>query len=407
MQLDTIHCGDCVDWLKTLDDNSVDSCVTDPPYELGFLGKRWDSTGIAHSVELWAEVLRVLKPGGHALSFGGSRTYHRMACAIEDAGFDIRDQIQWIYASGFPKSLNISKAIDKAAGNKANITAPATEAAKRWNGWGTALKPAHDPICVARKPLSEKTVAANVLEHGTGAVNVDACRVGTTVETWPKSRSYAPGQMQPGGSGATVPTGPTPQGRWPANIVHDGSAEVLAGFPETKSSSAVRDKRGANHGFVGARAISSRLSTLSKRDDVWVGPVDSGSAARFFYCAKASKAERNAGLLRFPEKPRPTMGNGIGSQPNQEHANNRNHHPTVKPLALMRWLCRLVTPPGGVVLEPFAGSGTTCIAAVQEGHHFTGCEMNPEYVAIATARIKAARSEMALFAPLETSAIIG
>ena len=236
--------GDCIELMRTLPDNSVDAVVTDPPYGLSFMGKKWDYD--VPSVEVWAECLRVLKPGGHLLAFAGTRTQHRMAVRIEDAGFEIRDMIAWVYGSGFPKSLDVSKAIDKAAGaerevvadnpnNRPNcagrqtramsapitvqpITAPATEAARQWQGWGTALKPALEPITVARKPLIG-TVAENVLQHGTGALNVDGCRVGDTVETWPTSRSYAPGQIEPGGKGNTQATGAVPPGRWPANLI--------------------------------------------------------------------------------------------------------------------------------------------------------------------------------------------
>jgi DNA modification methylase len=391
--------SDCVAAMKDIPDCSVDSIVTDPPYELGFMGKKWDSTGIAYSVEMWKQCLRVLKPGGHLLAFSGSRTYHRMTVAIEDAGFDIRDQIMWVYGSGFPKSMDVSKAIDKAGGDalawrafseeyakavrvshmthsdidrelgikssscywartdhrggmpprhhwervrdllalsddfvrlydeaerevigqrfingqegtaggykngiasirgadvsckrEIDITAPATDAAKQWQGWGTALKPAHEPICVARKPLIG-TVAANVLSHGTGALNIDGCRVGDDT------------------------------GRWPANLIHDGSEEV-----------------------------TDRM----------------GEPARFFYCAKASNADREAG----------------------------NNHPTVKPTELMRYLCRLVTPPNGIVLDPFMGSGSTGKAAKLEGFGFIGIEQNKEYIDIASSRIDAAKQEI-------------
>jgi site-specific DNA-methyltransferase (adenine-specific) len=346
-----IHHGDCLEVLQTLPDNSVDAVVTDPPYGLSFMGKRWDYD--VPSVEVWAECLRVLKPGGHLLAFAGTRTQHRMAVRIEDAGFEIRDMITWVYGSGFPKSLDVSKAIDKAAGAertevigissvtgaragssfddgckgtrrtfqndncvKNYITSPATDAARQWQGWGTALKPALEPITVARKPLVG-TVAENVLEHGTGAINVDGCRVGGTVETWPATRSYAAGQMQPGHSGDTQPTGNAPSGRWPANLIHDGSDEV------------------------------TRLMT--------------GGEARFFYTAKAGKEDREDG----------------------------NTHPTVKPTDLMRYLCRLMTPPGGVVLDPFTGSGSTGKAAILEGFRFIGIEREAEYVEIAKARIAA------------------
>lgn len=345
--------GNCLDLLATLADNSVDSIVTDPPYELGFMGKSWDSSGIAYNVGLWQECLRVLKPGGHLLAFSGSRTYHRMTVAIEDAGFEIRDQIMWVYGSGFPKSLDVSKAIDKAAGAERarkpvqkfvsqsqslnpsgynapgwapQVDAPATPEAQRWQGWGTALKPAHEPICVARKPFAI-TVAQNVLEWGTGALNIDGSRVGEH-------------------NGFVAST----QGRWPANFIHDG-------LPED-----------------------------------W---------ARYFYCAKASKAERNAGLEGLPVKsggettdlqddseglrsPRAGAGRTGGSQ---------NFHPTVKPLALMRYLVKLVTPPNGTVLDPFLGSGSTAVAAELEGFEWIGCEMTEDYWAIIEARVEWAKKQ--------------
>ncbi len=349
--------GDAIEQLRTLVDESVDACVTDPPYGLSFMGQKWDHQ--VPSVELWREVLRVLKPGAHLLSFFGSRTYHRGVVAIEDAGFEIRDQIMWVYGSGFPKSLDVSKAIDKAAGAERNIigmkartgggraapshegwqrpwmqeegaldrpfqiTAPATDAARQWAGWGTALKPAHEPIVVARKPLIG-TVAANVLAHGTGAMNIDACRVPHDEQC----RMMAPSQAnidspsdkcrQAGRRAAVLEL--KSEGRWPANLIHDGSDEVIAGFPETYG--------------------------------------DSGSAARFFYCAKASKEDRVAG----------------------------NTHPTVKPTDLMRYLCRLVTPPGGTVLDPFCGSGSTGRAALQDGFKFIGIERDADYAGLAEAR---------------------
>ncbi|TQE92701.1 MAG: site-specific DNA-methyltransferase, partial [Spiribacter salinus] len=371
-----LRCGDCIDELKKLDDDSIDAIVTDPPYGLTFMGKAWDKS--VPSVEVWSECLRVLKPGGHLLSFAGTRTQHRMAVNIEDAGFEIRDMIAWVYGSGFPKSLDVSKAIDKAAGaerevvqerkakdrrddgtvvglghsGNADITAPATEAAQQWHGWGTALKPALEPITLARKPF-KSTVAANVLAHGTGALNVDGCRVGSTAETWPASRSYAPGQIQPGGKGQTQSTGDAPAGRWPANLIHDGSDEVVGLFPVTKSGGG--DKR--------QKKPSSFNACVSGRDIDLPNGIggDAGSAARFFYCAKASKKDR-----------------GVD-----------NKHPTVKPTDLMRYLCRLVTPPGGTVLDPFMGSGSTGKAAMLEGFDFIGVELDPEYIEIARARIDA------------------
>jgi DNA modification methylase len=418
--------GDCRELIATLDDESVASIVTDPPYELGFMGKKWDNSGIAYDVQLWTECLRVLKPGGHLLAFGGTRTYHRMACAIEDAGFEIRDSIHWLYGSGFPKSHDVSKAIDKANGRQfedryalgrhikssrlshgftqlevnawfgyrdgcqhwerqdasgarvptltdysvlkerlglsdefdelvqriaaerqvvgtatlttlevapgegrerpqvvLDITAPATDGAREWQGWGTALKPAHEPIVMARKPLVG-TVAANVLQHGTGALNIDSARVGRVDGdvsiAGKRTATFGTQETQSGGDGSGG-WKQNDEGRWPANLITDGSIEAE-----------------------------------------WV---------RYFYSAKPSKRERNAGL------------------------NAANTHPTVKPLALMRYLVRLVTPPGGTVLEPFAGSGTTLAAAILEGFDAIGCELTADYLPIIEGRIAWAQQERA------------
>ena len=530
--------GNCLDEMKKLDDNSVDSIVTDPPYGLSFMGKKWDYD--VPSVAIWREALRVLKPGGHLLSFAGSRTYHRMAVNIEDAGFEIRDQIMWIYGSGFPKSHNISKGIDKKLGaeremirkpfspqqmmmkdgqnerpwqNKAkelgyHETAsdePASLEAKQWQGWGTALKPAHEPVVVARKPIIG-TVAENTLEHGTGGLNIDGCRIGDTVETWPSSRSYplrtknnsgesygsknaekqqtqeAPNGRFPanvildaeagaildeqsgdckqeassggasrffkevnfsdqehtpivlarkpiegtvaenvlehgtgginikdcriGGFTNTQPSGmnrwndfrhgddkyPTEEtvnvqeGRFPANVIHDGSDVVLEGFPHTKSGDGKPHHvtRESQSGSMSGKNYAGRtLNTFG----------DEGSAARFFYCAKASTGERNEGLESLEPQ---TMGNHqssleggkmlTGSGNERSNAKN-NFHPTVKPIALMEYLCRMVTPKGGTVLDPFMGSGTTGIAATRLGFEFIGIEMTPEYIELAATRI--------------------
>lgn len=389
----SVHHGDCLEILRAMPHASVDSVVTDPPYGLSFMGKKWDYD--VPSEDIWRECLRVLKPGGHLLAFAGTRTQHRMAVRIEDAGFEIRDMIAWVYGSGFPKSLDVSKAIDRAAGaerevvgrgkkeggasngrnsasvgyacetNEYAITAPATPEAQQWSGWGTALKPALEPITMARKPL-EGTVAANVLAHGTGGLNLDGCRVGYTVETWPKSRSYAPGQMQPGGSGETQATGEAPVGRWPANLIHDGSDEVVGLFPQSQSAGGQASLGAFRNGDVYGKGRDEREA----RDP---GYGDSGSAARFFYCAKASKADRAAD----------------------------NNHPTVKPAALMRYLCRLVTPPRGIILDPFMGSGSTGKAAILEGFQFIGIEREQEYVAIAKARIAGAEAQRLEMLPLE------
>ena len=375
-----IHTGSNLDVLPTLPDNSVDAIVTDPPYELGFMGKSWDASGIAYNVGLWRECLRVLKPGGHILAFSGSRTYHRMACAIEDAGFEVRDQMMWVYGSGFPKSHNISKAINKAEGveyktkpaegvgfmkadgaNGYNTTinqmvqvGESSAAAKQWDGWGTALKPSHEPIVLARKPI-EGTVADNVLKWGTGGINVDVCRVGVKGGT--KNGGIGNGKSKgiynDGLSGGTITQ--INKGRFPANLMHDGSQEVLDLFPGEEGS----------------------------------------SAARFFYCPKASKSDRDEGCESFETRKvhsNLNTKNGSGERLDGEPtAERKNFHPTVKPTELMKYLCRLITPPGGTILDPFNGSGSTGKAAVLEGFDYIGIELSPEYVAIAEARINAAK----------------
>lgn len=396
---------DCIEGMRELPDNSIDAIVTDPPYELGFMGKSWDASGIAYRVELWSECLRVLKPGGHMLAFSGSRTYHRMTCAIEDAGFEIRDQIMWVYGSGFPKSLDVSKAIDKAAGvereiiganpnhravsgieyegvyqggNTGNpsITAPATEAAQQWQGWGTALKPAHEPICVARKPLIG-TVAQNVLTHGTGAINIDGCRVGD--EVLPEQKA---GQAKLGTFDRENMVTPERTGRWPANLIHDGSDEVVELFPREAGAAAAPVK-----GTEPSSLHSDEIYNLRDRvEGQFYG--DSGSAARFFYSPKASKRDRDEGLDDFT--PATTSdGRAVAADNAYQRGKTERHniHPTVKPTALMRYLCRLITPPGGTILDPFAGSGSTGKAAISEGFAFIGFELSPEYTEIANARI--------------------
>jgi len=431
--------GDCRDRLKELPDSSIDSIVTDPPYELGFMGKSWDASGVAYDVAVWQECLRVLKPGGHLLSFGGSRTYHRMACAIEDAGFQIRDQIMWVYGSGFPKSLNVSKSIEGLlTTGSANKTAfknlageqvergnwgiakqqfthgqrdtnydetasatvlgklePTTAEAKEWDGWGTALKPAHEPIVLARKPL-DGTVANNVLTHGTGGINIDGCRVGMSEEDFAKLSAGVEAIRKRGGTmenswkNSSDLSGANPanaQGRFPANFIHDGSDEVLELFPDTKGGT-WNTTKGARHfnndgeptGYATSKSDSS-----------------TGSAARFFYCAKASKKDRNEGLEEFEAKRDAdrTKDDGAGGDNPRNRSNTAklNHHPTVKPTDLMRYLCRLVTPPNGTVLDPFTGSGSTGKAAVLEGFSFIGVEQSEEYIAIAEARIQSAKED--------------
>jgi DNA modification methylase len=410
-----IYQGNNLDILPTLAENSVDSIVCDPPYELGFMGKSWDSSGIAYSVELWQECLRVLKPGGHLLAFGGTRTWHRLAVAVEDAGFEIRDNIAWLYGSGFPKSHNISKAIDKAAGvefeakpasgvgfmnntddgynttlNQLTRTGESTDEAKAWDGWGTALKPAHEPIVVARKPLIG-TVAENVLTHGVGGINVDACRIGTEGATTRSNQAAFPKNADgtEDRSGSWARTGhkieAISQGRWPANIILDEyTAELLdeqSGV--TKSSNAPRVNKASNS-----------FGTFETNDRITNGHADSGGASRFFYVAKASKRDRNEGLDKLPEVESGHLASetgGGGGWSNDSHKNpnlpRQNFHPTVKPTALMQYLIRLVTPTNGVVLDPFAGSGSTGKAAILENKHFIGIEVTPEYLPIIEGRL--------------------
>ena len=374
--------GNCLEKLAKLDDNSVDSVVTDPPYGLSFMGKKWDYD--VPSVEIWREVLRVLKPGGFLLSFGGTRTYHRMVVNIEDAGFEIRDQLQWIYGSGFPKSMDISKAIDKAAGaereviginpssrpnskvvgNKGfdsglgagdsaglqTITAPATPKAIKWQGYGTALKPANEPIVLARKPLSETTVAKNVLKHGVGGLNIDGSRIGTDDKlVRPEIQRF---DNLAYGKGLGAGTQTEPQGRWPSNVLLDETAAEML-------DAQTKDQRAAKPSKTGSKFKTNNLTSYVGSSDIKSSYDDSGGASRFFYVAKASKRERGEG----------------------------NVHPTVKPLKLMEYLIKLVTPEGGTVLDPFMGSGTTGIAATTLAFKFVGMEMTPEYFEIAKKRI--------------------
>ena len=426
MSFDISH-GDCREVMAAMDAESVDSIVSDPPYGLSFMGKGWDH-GVP-GVEFWTEAFRVAKPGAHLLAFGGTRTYHRLACAIEDAGWEIRDCVMWVYGSGFPKSHDVSKAIDKAAGaeredvyeDKPGVTdntaygkglgvklierRPATDAARQWSGWGTALKPAWEPILVARKPLIG-TVAENVLRHGTGGINVDGCRVGTEGGTCRDGKADKPndaGWENMRGHGiATLASG-----RWPANVIHDGSEEVVGLFPERDGGC-----------FPGRTAKAPKFNgTTFNGGKEYKGAVDApprqmadtGSAARFFYCAKASKADRDEGCEGLPQTIKQSVAHGdkrhgtlpYTNEPREMKPRPRgNHHPTVKPTALMRYLCRLVTPPGGVVLDPFTGSGSTGKAAILEGFQFIGIEREAEYVAIAKARIvkaEAQRREMLPF----------
>ena len=409
--------ADIKDWAKNYKGELFDGILCDPPYELGFMGKSWDSSGIAFDAEMWSDIYKLLKPGGHLLAFSGSRTYHRMAVAIEDAGFEIRDMIEWVYGSGFPKSLNIAKKLEgvtgtqsagfNTAGGKENfnkqdksfrsdygyVWKPTDERAKQWEGYGTALKPAHEPCVLARKPLDKgMTVANNVLKHGTGGLNID----GTRVEAEPElSKNWTDRKAPAGfngdksgiyGSGKTdTPSDYTPTGRFPANLILSDDPEVEAVFPQTKSGDIKPHHHKSNvyggNALLSSKTINSSVATYG----------DSGSASRFFYTAKASKSERNAGLEGFE----PQITND-GREKDIDNAFQRgttlrsNHHPTVKPLSLTKYLATLIKPPtGGRLLVPFSGSGSEMIGALQAGWEYVeGVELTEEYIPIAEARIK-------------------
>ena len=456
--------GDCIKEMQKLIDDGVqvDSVVTDPPYELGFMGRSWDSTGIAFQKETWELAYKLLKPGGHLLAFSASRNYHRMAVAIEYVGFEIRDQMMWLYGSGFPKSMNVGKAFDKKLGNErvktgvmkthSNkgmidseertaigagsfgqvVSEEVTIGNSEWEGWGTALKPAHEPIVMARKPLSEKSIVDNVLKHGTGAINIDECRVEGNDAKYPdtnpdfkdigkqskeaigidklsfgqtenakrkkvvrKPRNES-GVWTDGNSGmkaeGTQYADADPKGRFPANIMHDGSDVVQDIFPNTKSSPV---------GFKGVGWKHSGNTKDEMTDLQYQNSFnDEGSAARYFYCPKVSKSERNKGLDNFKiEKTKGGGGtsnntwyeddvNAASGKFGSEKAPSKNIHPTVKPQQLMQYLCRMVTPKGGIVLDMFMGSGSTGMAAKDEGFDFIGIEKEKEYFKIAEARIE-------------------
>lgn len=367
-----LYLGDCLDVLRTLPDNSVDSVVTDPPYGLSFMGRKWDYD--VPSVEIWAECLRVLKPGGHLLAFAGTRTQHRMCVRIEDAGFEIRDMIAWVYGSGFPKSYN-----------------------GEWGG--AALKPALEPITMARKSLIG-TVAANYAEHGTGGLNIEGCRVGT--ESTKRTANAGTGDSTQYRTGNEAGIHGSEAGRWPANLIHDGSDEVLAAFPNAPGQLA---NASTNDALLKTQSVYGKMRrgragepSANSENQGEVGfkmkpgerRLDSGSASRFFYCAKASKRDRNEGCETIA--PQTTSDGPAVAADNayQRGATERaNSHPTVKPTDLMRYLCRLVTPPGGIVLDPFAGSGSTGKGALLEGFQFIGIERELEYWLIAHARLSA------------------
>lgn len=456
----TLYQGEMQAELLNLADNSIDSIVTDPPYELNFMNKGWDNSGVAFTPETWKHCLRVLKPGGYMLAFGGTRTYHRIACAIEDAGFEIRDCIMWLYGSGFPKSMNIAKGIEaKLTTGSANTQRfkelngekvergnygyakvaeqqgarpqdyneidaprlgklePTTAEAKEWQGWGTTLKPAYEPIIVARKPFSG-TLIDNVLKYHVGGLNIDGCRVGDDLIKGGTMMSfdYVGQEQKKLGNGHKLSFGqiensprldcPDHVGRFPANVITDGSDEVAEGMPfakSTKTNSPLLDIRGNNYNNA-----TKTLDYTYER-----GFNDEGSALRYFYCAKASKKDRDEGLDEFATHKTGELQGGrkdgsAGSIMQNANGGTRvnpyagtgspkkNTHPTVKPTALMQYLIRMVSPEGAVILDPFMGSGSTGKAAMYENaerganYKFIGIEMTAEYLPICLARIQAA-----------------
>ena len=424
--------------LEELEENSIDSIVTDPPYELNFMGKGWDNAGISFNKEIWQKCLRVLKPGGYLLAFGGSRTFHRIACAIEDAGFEIRDTIMWLYGSGFPKSLNIGLAIDKKNGieseiigtGKSGVSSRAYQseetttagnyeikkATNKWQGWGTSLKPSFEPIIVARKPFKGSLVD-NVIEYGVGGINIDECRVEHNEEckVMKKQNNINSIIQQSGRFEDTLEL--KPNGRFPANTIltYDETDfnEVCGGFPNTKSNGGkttmpdLRDVGKKSKKAIGIDKLSfGQVSNVDRKESTYIAPCDSGSASRYFYCAKASKKDRDDGLEEFETKSHEEINNrkegsagatrqyGGGTNPFLSvSCPRKNIHPTVKPTELMQYLVRLVTPKGGTILDPFMGSGSTGKAVMFENkernadYSFIGIEREKEYCDIAEARI--------------------
>ena len=462
-------------------DNSIDSIVTDPPYHLysivkrfgkedaapakfgtdgvfqraskGFMGKEWDGGDVSYDPATWAECLRVLKPGGHMLCFGGSRTFHRIAVAIEDAGFELRDTVMWVYGSGFPKSHNVGKAItalektgkscpqglrearmgenykptgqeDYRKGRKfsseiENDNAPTelTDNGKQWEGWGSALKPAFEPIILARKPL-DGTIAGNALKWGVGGINIDGCRVALQDgEDISVDRGDGAKELDTRGQGwgfKAVSRGN--QGRWPANFIHDGSEEVLALMPDIGGGSYKAANARVRNNGIGLGTLETRAGSSNAPDNdgdsgsaarffmkcEWDGGIDTDIAARFNYCAKASKNDRDEGCEDIPIKTKVFNGQSAESSPDMKPVEERfttqarNHHPTVKPTSLMRYLCRLITPPNGLILDPFMGSGSTGKAAILEGFRFMGLDITEEYMPIAEARVKWAEKNVGM-----------
>ena len=426
MQVNTIITGDCLEVMKDWPDNSVDAIVTDPPYGLEFMGKGWDK--VLPNPKIWTECLRIAKPGVFLLCFGGTRTYHRITCGLEDASWEIRDCMMWLYGSGFPKSHNISKAIDKAAGAERKIvgqkwaekypngpggvgfhggpgeytqigrgpemeTIPATDLAQLWDGYGTALKPAWEPIIIAMKPL-DGTFAHNAETHRVAGLNIDGGRIGVDLEkdksqlrTMNRSKKDEKNGWGMNQNSADKPQVVQAQGRWPANVILD---EEAAAMLDEQSG----DKKS---GFMAAgtkRLMSSNpnKNTYGKfnpdtvRNDTY---GDFGGVSRFFYCAKASRSERNTGLAGMEEKRpdnRTDTGKGIWAE--KGTAKQTNHHPTVKPLKLMEYLCTLLKPPHrGILLDPFCGSGTTLMAACKTGWDYIGIDKEAEYVEITKRRV--------------------
>lgn len=435
-----VFLGDCREVLGQLPDNSVDSIVTDPPYELGFMGKKWDSSGVAYDVNVWMDCLRVLKPGGHLLAFGGSRTWHRLAVAVEDAGFELRDSIAWLYGSGFPKSLDVSKAIEakivtggsspknlrktlmaenyephRLAGSEGFGVSrgggfgadesrdssadkmPTSPEAKAWEGWGTALKPAFEPVVVGRKPLVG-TVAENVLAWGVGGLNIDGSRIAGGERPLILSSNEKSTNAFGDGLNGSKHGGTFTQGRWPANVILD---EVTAGLLDEQSGNAgggfgVRGKGGQT--YANGKGFANTLQETGQT----VGYGDSGGASRFFYVAKASKRDRNEGLEDLEAT---SAGDMVDREEGSAGMNSlragagrtsgaKNFHPTVKPTQLMRYLIKLVTPPGGTVLDPFTGSGSTGKAALLDGYQFVGAELTEEYLPIIEGRLRWASEQV-------------
>lgn len=367
IDVNSINLGDCLEVMKDIDDNTVDAIVTDPPYGISFMGKKWDYD--VPSVEIWEECLRILKPGGYLLSFAGTRTYHRMACAIEDGGFEIRDMIEWIYGSGFPKSLNIG------------------------DGWGTALKPAHEPICMARKPLSEKTVIDNVLKWATGGINIDDSRIALNNEKPPTGSGGAVRHSDTDHKWGFVGNGgneTSSLGRFPANLIHDGSDEVVELFPNSGSGNNKEP-----YCYAGVEYDNKDTSMFNgDKPEAPSNYNDKGSAARFFYCAKASKSERNAGCGDLEEVVAKRTQSGGDDTRGRPIPKNRNSHPTVKPISLMEYLVKLVSREEAVVLDPFGGSGSTGVACVNLNRNFVLIEKEEEYFDIAVARVNDAVSKL-------------